>query len=370
MNLKDYFPLPLHEQWLKIVQKELKDITYDSLFFKNVDGIKIAPIHHHHQDYEQPIKTQFPELVSYWNFPFSKVGLSYNLINHKNHSFEMVFLSLPFELAIQSKSEHYLLINDFFEPSKFLNLIPHFPELSTKYKGIVLDISYLQECGANNIDSISFALFLLEKIPRNIPIIIKVSIANDFYSEIAKMRALNFILQNFGFYNVKIWAKTAEINKSLLHLENNLIRLTSEVVAAVLGGSHYISIIPFDLNFDDEFGIRISANILNLLKFESYLDKVSDPLRGAYSIEKLTNSYTSQFFQQLLFWKSLNPSNLFQQIQNQAHNNLKKILLKYQNKENLLVGVNIYPNQLETREEEKIDYFPETLRPVRIAQLL
>lgn len=372
MNLKDLFPLQTTENWLKIIQKELKDIEYQSLTFKNNDGIKISPIYHAHQDLEQPIQTLFPEYVSFANYPQSDIVFyeSSSIFDITNKSFRTFFLSLPYEtLKKQTSLENtYIQIQDFFQ-LPFHGLLTEIPHLLTHYKGWILDLSYLQECGANNVDSLSLGLYILEKISRKHEVILKVTVANDFYAEIAKLRALNYILQNFGFQNVKIWGKTAEINKSYLHLENNLIRLTSETVAAVLGGCHYISIIPFDLNYQEEFSIRISSNILKLLKHESYLDKVSDPLRGSYAIEKLTQSYTTQIFQQLLFWKSINLNDLWKIFSEKTLENLKTIVQKYQEQKSLLIGVNIYPYAKETRKEIKLD-FPTELKPVKIAQLI
>ncbi len=373
MNLKDLFPLNNSEQWLKVIQKELKDIEYQSLIQKNNDGIKIEPIYHAHQDFEQPIRSHFPEIVSFYHFPQSETGFlePSTIFEKNNHTYKTLFLSLPYESLkkIPDLEDSYVLIEDFFYESSFLDILSAIPETVQKFKGWVLDLSYLQECGANNIDTLSFGFFILDKLPRNLSIILKVAVSNDFYAEIAKLRALNYILQNFGFQNIKIWVKTAEINKSLLHLENNLIRLTSETVAAVLGGCDYITIIPFDLNYNEEFSIRISSNILKLLKHESYLDKVSDPLRGSYAIEKLTHSYTTQIFQQLLFWKSLNSKELWKNFTQKTLENLQKIVEQYQAKQKLLVGVNIYPYAKETRQEIKQD-FPKELKPVRIAQLL
>ena len=370
MNLKEIFDLPTQEKWLQIIQKELKEISYQSLFKKNNDDIPFAPIYHQHLDYEQPIKTQFPEYVSYPHFPYSKTVFAL-ASDFKPNDFDTVFRSLSYSSVAKftQKQDFYLLISDFYHPENFLSILEELPTFITKFKGIVIDLSYLQECGANNIDSLSLGLYFLEKIPRHNEVILKIAVANDFYAEIAKLRAMNFILQNFGFSHIKIWAKTAEINKSLLHLENNLIRLTTETVAAVLGGCHFISILPFDLNPNEEFSVRISKNILNLLKYEAHFDKVIDPLRGSFAIEKLTNSYTSFIFQQLLFWKSVQPENLWKTILTKTHENLRQIVSKYQNKEHLLIGVNIYPYAQETRSEIKLN-FPETLTPVRIAQLL
>ncbi len=372
MNLKDLFPTPSSEQWLKIIQKELKDIPWNSLTYKNYDGIKVCPIYHYHQDFEQPIQTSFPKYVSFYDFPQSSIGfleLQTNYFSEKSH-YQTLFLSLPLNQLknVNNQQNIYIQVQDFYSEN-FIDYIPQVPEWASRFEGWILDLSYLQECGANNIDVISFGLFILEKIPRNISIILKIAIANDFYAEIAKLRALNYIIQNFGFQNIKIWAKTAEINKSLLHLENNLIRLTVETVAAVLGGCDFLSIIPFDLNYSEEFSIRISANVLRILEHEAYLNKVTDPLRGSYALEKLTHSYITQIFQQLLFWKSIEPKNLWKTFTDNTLKNLKNILEKYQTKEKLLVGVNIYPFAMETRTEQK-KTFPENLIPIRIAQLL
>ncbi len=373
MNLKDLFPQPDFEYWQKIIQKELKEISFESLSFRNEDGIKIEPIYHAHQDFEQPVKTFFPQYVSFALFPHSKIGfINDTSIDINLSSYETLFISLPFSFIKKFKpsKESFLLIQDFFETQNFLNILNNMPlHLRCSCPGRILDLSYLQECGANNVDTLSIGIYIMEKLPRNIPLIVKVGVANQFYIEISKLRAFNYILQNFGFQSVKLWAKTAEINKTLLHLENNLIRLTSETISAVLGGCQYISILPFNLDYSDEFAIRISANILRIIEYEAYLNKVSDSLRGSYAIEKLTQSYITQIFQQFLFWKSIDSQKLWETFSQRTLANLKSIVSKYQKKEKLLVGVNIYPYSQEKRQETKLD-FPQKLQPVRIAQLI
>jgi methylmalonyl-CoA mutase len=62
-------------------------------------------------------------------------------------------------------------------------------------------------------------------------------------------------------------------------------------MSAAAGGSDSIVVHPYDQNSTDassDFAYRMAANISNLLKEESYFDKVHDPLKGSHVIENLT----------------------------------------------------------------------------------
>jgi len=120
----------------------------------------------------------------------------------------------------------------------------------------------------------------------------------DFLMEISKLRAFR-LLWNRVMEAYKI--NPLEINTPLHCVAfpeptpspENVIELTTKAMSSVLGGCNSLTIKPFD-NKQTDFSERISRNIALLLKEESYLDKVSDPLGGAYYIEKTTSVLTEK----------------------------------------------------------------------------
>ncbi len=70
----------------------------------------------------------------------------------------------------------------------------------------------------------------------------------------------------------------------------NMIRNTSEAMSAILGGCDTLLVKPDDRigHQTTAFSERIAANISNLLREESYLDKIENPVSGSYYVESLT----------------------------------------------------------------------------------
>lgn len=375
-NLQELFPLPSENQWLTIIQKELKNLTYHELLKKNEDNVLIKPIYTQSDVLENHYpQTAFPDLVSYPSLISSNYILY--VFTHltdfqsfiSKHPEKNFLISLTYQEFLNHFQENnapnwWFEITDFIEHFEaYWNLIS-----TNKKHQWIINSAFLQECGSTGVDAVTAALLIAQKVSKNNHLL-KVFVGAEWYAEIAKIRAINAFLQKYGYNHLNIWAKTAHFNKSLLQMENNLIRLTTEVTAAVLSGSKLIEITPFTLDSEDTFALRIGYNILQLLKHESYLHLVSDALRGSYAIESLTQSYNAHFFNTLIAWRDLSIKALPELWKNKAHENLRKVLQKYQSKEKSIIGVNKYAAKNSTQTEVTRN-FPEHLEPVRLAQLL
>ena len=123
-----------------------------------------------------------------------------------------------------------------------------------------------------------------------------ISVGSDYLAGIAKWRALRMVWANiadafgatvFPHFN----AVSSEFNKSLYDVHNNMLRLTSESMAAMLGKADSFTAVPYNdrMELPDAFSYRNTRNIWNLLKHESHLDAVQDPAAGAYYLEILTS---------------------------------------------------------------------------------
>jgi len=69
----------------------------------------------------------------------------------------------------------------------------------------------------------------------------------------------------------------------------NLIRATLQAVSAITGGCDGLTIPAPALPEGDALSRRIVRNIHNLLRDESFLARVADPIGGSYAVEKLTD---------------------------------------------------------------------------------
>lgn len=130
------------------------------------------------------------------------------------------------------------------------------------------------------------------------------AIGSTYFMEIAKLRAarslVSRVVETFlgageAAPHVCVFARTADFNKSIYDPHTNLLRATTEAMAAAIGGADSILVSPFDKTFrapgDDS--LRLSRNIQLVLKQEAYLDKVADPAAGSYLFETLTDSLAS-----------------------------------------------------------------------------
>jgi methylmalonyl-CoA mutase len=140
---------------------------------------------------------------------------------------------------------------------------------------------------------------------------ISVSVGTSYFVEIAKLRALRVLcgrvmgayhssLRNGGpltptrrtaHSSLLFHTQTSVFYESTATPYTNLLRATTEAMAAVIGGCDVLTVRPFDELFasSGEFSRRIARNVSLLLANESYLNKVADPSAGSYYVETLTH---------------------------------------------------------------------------------
>ncbi|MCK6616401.1 MAG: methylmalonyl-CoA mutase family protein [Cyclobacteriaceae bacterium] len=122
-----------------------------------------------------------------------------------------------------------------------------------------------------------------------------VETGNDFFIEAASLRALRFL-----WYQVLQAYGAADYHPSDLYLQaistcwiddelgphSNMLKSTTAAIAAITGGCNALTVLP-EKEADTRM-VRIARNVSNLLKEESRLDKVTDPLAGSFYLESLT----------------------------------------------------------------------------------
>jgi len=182
--------------------------------------------------------------------------------------------------------------------------------------------------------------------------------ANYFYT-IAKIRSLKetwaslvdaYSPTHSCSRNCNITAISGPMNKSLLDPYTNLLRQTTEGLSAAVSGANSILIKPYSTastETENELAERMATNISLLLKEESYMHIVSDPIGGSYAIENLTSQFTSKtwlLFQDLEVRKGVFndecSAHLRQRIQEKANRRLEAV----QKGQITLIGINKFPN--------------------------
>jgi methylmalonyl-CoA mutase, N-terminal domain len=124
---------------------------------------------------------------------------------------------------------------------------------------------------------------------------------NDFFEEIAKMRAARRIWarhlrQRYGAQDPRSWkmrfhCQTAGVTLTAQQPHNNVVRVAYQAMAAVLGGTQSLHTNALDetLALPTEESVRIALRTQQILAYETGIPNVVDPLGGSYYVEALTD---------------------------------------------------------------------------------
>jgi methylmalonyl-CoA mutase N-terminal domain/subunit len=124
---------------------------------------------------------------------------------------------------------------------------------------------------------------------------------NDFFEEIAKMRAARRIWAHvmrdrFGAVNprslmLRFHTQTAGCSLTAQQPLNNVARVTVQALAAVLGGTQSLHTDSFDeaLALPTETAVTVALRTQQILAEESGVTNTIDPLAGSYFVEALTD---------------------------------------------------------------------------------
>lgn len=191
---------------------------------------------------------------------------------------------------------------------------------------------------------------------------INVAIGSDYFFEIAKLRALRklwaLLAKQYGANeNTTLFAETALNNKTIYDYNNNILRASTEAMAAIIGGCNAMYVHPYDVLFKQPhpFSARIARNVQLVLKNEAYLDKVNDAAHGSYFVENLSEEIAAkswQLFQQIEAqggWIA-NLQNGF--LQNTVSQQAQATQQQVDEGKHVVLGVNKYPNANEKMKDE------------------
>lgn len=129
---------------------------------------------------------------------------------------------------------------------------------------------------------------------------------NDFFEEIAKMRAARRIWartmrEEFGAKNPRSWlmrfhTQTAGVSLTAQQPEINLIRVAIQALAGVIGGTQSLHTNSMDeaLALPSEHAVTLAMRTQQLILEESGVANTIDPLGGSYFVEALTNEMEKQ----------------------------------------------------------------------------
>jgi methylmalonyl-CoA mutase len=176
---------------------------------------------------------------------------------------------------------------------------------SLQFKPATVRAFRFSEAGASAVQELAFALAegieILDHIPDAAPAMaFSFAIGPNYFLEIARLRAARTlwarVCESFGIdaqaAKMTICARTAHWTKSIYDAHVNLLRATTEAMAAAIGGADALQVEPFDNTYRaaDETSRRLARNTQLILKREALLDRTVDAAGGAYYLESLTDS--------------------------------------------------------------------------------
>ena len=183
---------------------------------------------------------------------------------------------------------------------------------------------------------------------------------NDFFEEITKYRAARRIWahemrQTFNAKNPRSWllrfhTQTAGVSLTAQQPENNIVRVTLQALAAVLGGTQSLHTNSMDeaLALPSEHAVTVALRTQQILAEESGVTNTVDPLGGSFFIEAQTNRMEAQvydYFRKIEAMGGVLPAienGFFQsEISDAAYRYQKEIDARVRN----IVGINAYQDE-------------------------
>ena len=288
MFKKDFteFEIPSYSEWKEVAEKSLKGKSLESLKSLSYEGIEIESI-------------------------YSKADSDFSSNN------------IPDPVLVDSE----------------------FPNNYTQ----VIDTTVLNNTGSNAYCEIAYALDMAINSDQEASEILFVfAINSEFFVQIAKLRAFRFLFNKiFGDDQIpNIMTKQSVSNKTLLDKENNLLRISSEVMSSIIGGALAINIDSFDLS-DNEESKRISENIFSIFTEESKIADIKDPSKGSFFIDTLTKQIAGRSFELLKELESKESSVKILVLTQLINETATLRQGEINSRKKKLIGVNIFTNPLD-----------------------
>jgi hypothetical protein len=230
---------------------------------------------------------------------------------------------------------------------------------------IQIHASAFHNAGANAIEDLAFALLVAEQYRSLIGnerfselaanATIHLGTSTSFFLEIARFRTMRLLWMNFCDKNGagkpagNIQGETSLLTWSHSDPDTNLLRHTSSMMSAILGGADSILAHPHTLDpalASD--AIRQSVNIGHLALEEAHLGDSFDPGSGSYLIEILSHELAQQAWKLFCKWQEMPfvnavESGFFAKTAEASAEILKE---KYSSGKLVMTGVNRHPSDL------------------------
>lgn len=208
---------------------------------------------------------------------------------------------------------------------------------------------------------------------------------NDLLEEVAKYRAARrlwarimkerFKAKDPKSMQLKFHTQTAGSTLTAQQPDNNIIRVTIQTLAAVLGGTQSLHTNSRDeaLALPTEESVRIALRTQQIVAYESGVTETIDPLAGSYYVESLTNKIEEEAIKYIEkidelggAAKAIENGYIQREIQNAAY----KYQMEVESLERIVVGVNKFQiEETDKKEILKVDRTVELSQKEKLAKL-
>ncbi len=189
-----------------------------------------------------------------------------------------------------------------------------------KWHAVSISGYHIREAGATAVQELAFTIadgigYVEECVKRGLPVdefAPRLSffwdVHNDFFEEVAKFRAARrmwakIMRDRFGAKDprsmmLRTHAQTAGVSLTAQQPYNNVVRVSLQALAAVLGGTQSLHTNSLDETYalPTEDSVTIALRTQQLIAHESGVDRVVDPLAGSYYVEYLTDEMEKRAF--------------------------------------------------------------------------
>ncbi len=180
---------------------------------------------------------------------------------------------------------------------------------------------------------------------------------NDFFEEIAKFRASRRIwaqimkdtyeAKNERSWKMRFHTQTGGSTLTAQQPDNNIVRVTLQALAAVMGGTQSLHTNSRDeaLSLPTEESARIALRTQQILAHESGVADTVDPLAGSYFVEELTDQMEEHIYEYLYHIQEMGGAVQAVQegyMQREIHQEAYETQKKIESNEEIIVGLNAF----------------------------
>lgn len=288
-----------------------------------------------------------------------------------------------------------------FPPEPSMRLITDIFEYCSKkvpkWNTISISGYHIREAGANAVQEIAFTLadgiaYVEAAIEAGLDVddfaprlSFFFNAHNNLLEEVAKYRAArrlwaNIMKKRFNAkkeksMRLKFHTQTAGSTLTAQQPDNNIVRVTIQALAAVLGGTQSLHTNSRDeaLALPSEESVRIALRTQQILAYESGVTETIDPLAGSYYIESLTNEIEKKAMKYIEKIdelggtpKAIEKGYIQKEIQNSAY----KYQMEIESNDRIVVGINKFQTDEKHHEDIlKVDPEVERLQKEKLSKL-